>query len=68
MWHIGTTAASGHLRRGAGYAGKTVSAPETPHESAQSALLEDISLALSNYVDNQGLAFPLESNLLIARK
>jgi ubiquinone/menaquinone biosynthesis C-methylase UbiE len=40
----------------------------TANESAQSALLEDISLALSKYVDNQGLAFPIESNLLIARK
>src|SRR5262249_20776177 len=40
----------------------------TANESAQSALLEDISLALSQYVDNQGLAFPIESNLLIARK
>src|SRR5215475_11915335 len=35
----------------------------TANESAQSALLEDISLALSKYVDNQGLAFPTESNL-----
>jgi hypothetical protein len=35
---------------------------------AQSALLDDISLALSNYVDDKGLAFPIETNILIAQK
>jgi ubiquinone/menaquinone biosynthesis C-methylase UbiE len=40
----------------------------TANESAQSALLDDISLALSKYVDDRGLSFPIESNLLVARK
>ena len=40
----------------------------TANESARSALLDDVSLALSKYVDDQGLAFPIESNLLVARK
>ena len=37
-------------------------------ESARSALLDNISLALSNYVDDEGLAFPIETNILIAQK
>ena len=40
----------------------------TANESARSALLDDVSQALSKYVDEQGLAFPIESNLLVARK
>ena len=40
----------------------------TAHESVRSALLDDISLALSNYVDDKGLAFPIESNVLVAQK
>jgi hypothetical protein len=38
------------------------------NESAQSALLDDVSQALSQYVDDRGLAFPIECNLLVARK
>jgi hypothetical protein len=38
------------------------------NESAQSALLDDVSRALSQYVDDRGLAFPIESNVLVARK
>ena len=40
----------------------------TTDESARSALLDDISLALSSYVDDKGLAFPIESNMLVAQK
>jgi hypothetical protein len=40
----------------------------TADESVQSALLDDISLALSNYVDDKGLAFPIETNILITQK
>ena len=40
----------------------------TANESAQFALLDDVSQALSQYVDDRGLAFPIESNLLVARK
>ena len=40
----------------------------TAHESARSALLDDVSRGLSQFVDDRGLAFPIESNLLVARK
>jgi hypothetical protein len=40
----------------------------TADESVQSALLDDVTLALSNYVSDHGLAFPIESNVLVAQK
>ena len=40
----------------------------TADESVRSALIDDVTLALSNYVSDHGLAFPIESNILVAQK
>ena len=40
----------------------------TVDERVRSALLDDVTLALSNYVSDHGLAFPIESNMLVAQK
>jgi hypothetical protein len=36
--------------------------------NAHTALLAEINEGLQSYVDNQGLTFPIESNVAIARK
>jgi SAM-dependent methyltransferase len=38
------------------------------NEDARNALLVDVKAKLQKYVDDQGLAFPIESNVAIARK
>jgi ubiquinone/menaquinone biosynthesis C-methylase UbiE len=37
-------------------------------DNARTALLAEINEGLQSYVDNQGLAFPIESNVAVARK
>src|SRR5262245_22181945 len=38
------------------------------NDSARAALLADVNERLQRYVDDRGLAFPIESNMLVARK
>lgn len=38
------------------------------NDGARSALLAEVDVALQSYVDDQGLAFPIESNVAVARK
>jgi hypothetical protein len=37
-------------------------------DDARAALLADVKAGLRSYIDDQGLAFPIESNLAVARK
>jgi hypothetical protein len=37
-------------------------------EARRTALLADVSAALQPYMDENGLAFPIESQIIIARK
>lgn len=37
-------------------------------EKARDELIRDVSTALGNYVDDEGLAFPIEAHLALARK
>lgn len=37
------------------------------HENAYSAMVEDVSSAVRSYIDDQGLAFPIEGHLAITR-
>jgi hypothetical protein len=37
-------------------------------EVRRTALLADVSVALQPYIDGNGLAFPIESQIIIARK
>ncbi len=37
-------------------------------ETKRTALLADVSAALQPYIDGSGLAFPIESQIIIARK
>jgi hypothetical protein len=37
-------------------------------EARRSALLADVDAALQPYIDSNGLAFPIESQIIIARK
>ena len=54
------------LRYGAG--SPLASAVTGADDSARAALLADISARLQSYIDEQGMAFPIESNIIIARR
>ncbi len=41
---------------------------EQVEETRRTALLADVSAALQPYIDGSGLAFPSESQIIIARK
>jgi SAM-dependent methyltransferase len=50
-------------------AGSALAGPVTgADENARAALLAEVNVKLQSYVDDQGLAFPIESNLALARR